>query len=266
MNPYFLFFDFDNTVYVNSKISDATFSAMEQAQKDGHRLILCTGRSEGHRAILPQMFDIPWDGMIFGGSDIYYNGTSYEKHTIGRPELEKWMKYAREHGYDLILEGQKELTTLRYGYADQISGKAIFGYHDADFEDQKEKKALPHPDLDTVMVQNPVTKITIMKGNPDSSDFPKTDMPYIIHPHYMEAFAPGCDKGIAIRRFCKHIGISLEQCVCFGDSMNDYSMFTVCPKSIAVKWAPKALSDAASYTAKTDEGVAEGIAWLLNRK
>lgn len=262
MTPYFLFFDFDNTVYVNKKISNATMTAMKVAQAAGHKLILCTGRSEGHSTILPEMYDIPWDGMIFGGADIYYQGVAYEKHTVAIEDLQKWLDYAKKKGYDLVLEGQKKLTTFRLGFADPLSGKAIFGYHEQDFnEDQMKQDVLP--DLSEIVKENPVTKITVMKGNLDPSDFPDTDMPYIIHPTYMEAFTPGCGKGVAIEHFCKYVGITLDQCACFGDSMNDYSMFEVCPSSIAMQWAPKALSEVASYTSKTEEGIVEGLEWLL---
>ena len=80
---------------------------------------------------------------------------------------------------------------------------------------------------------------------------------------YADIFAPGCNKGTALKLFCEKAEIPLSQCVCFGDSENDLDVFRVCPTSICMKHAPEALASLATYHAKTDFGVAEGIRYLF---
>ncbi len=258
--PYYLFFDFDHTVYVDKQISDATRQALLRAQREGHKIILCTGRSQGHLAEIPVVSTIPWDGAIWGAADIFYNGICYEKAVTPDKDILAWHDYAKRHGYDLILEGQKELTGFLFASAKTPEETAFF--HTVKDESASEDEA----HLRTLLRINPVTKIMILSSDVDTADIPKTDMIPVIHPRYLEAYAPGCDKGNAIKRFCKHVGISIEQCVCFGDSMNDVPMFRVCPVSISMQWAPDALVSISTYQAKSKEGVAEGIQWLLGEE
>ena len=59
------------------------------------------------------------------------------------------------------------------------------------------------------------------------------------------------------------MGVSLDQCVGFGDSSNDVDMLRVCPTGICMKNSPQALIDVATYHAKTENGVAEGLHMLF---
>ncbi len=257
--PYYLFFDFDHTVFVDKQISNATRAAMQRAQEAGHKLILCTGRSQGHLCGVPAIKTIPWDGEIWGGADIYYAGKCYETNTASFADVEAWFAYAERHGYDLILEGQKELNAFHFSQAPasilpEFPIKQDKQHHNSHPTGEALKKCFE---------SNPVTKITVPGRELDASDFPKTAMTPIVHGHYTEAFAAGCDKGTAIQHFCEHLGISIEQCACFGDSMNDAPMFRVCPVSISVAWAPDELVAISTYHAKTKESVAEGITWIM---
>ena len=126
----------------------------------------------------------------------------------------------------------------------------------------EEERAALIERLDAVMAQNPATKLTLLPKM-DLSDAPKTELTVIAMDHYADLFAAGCDKGTTISEFCEAMGVELAQCVCFGDSENDVDMFRACPTSIAMAHAPKVLTDLATYHAKTELGVAEGLNWLF---
>ena len=251
--PCYLFFDYDNTVLVDNKIADETNLAMEYARSLGHKLILCTGRSRGHLSRIPELSTIPWDGMIFGGADIFYNTFCLEEHISPRKDLLQWVKYSMRHRYRLILEGQYNLNDFR------------FENHPQPYTWQEKRELFQY--IKQLTRTNPITKFSIFGANLDLSDCPKTRMNYVVHPHYVEGFAPGCDKGVAIQHFCKHLNVSLEQCVAFGDSMNDAPMFRICPTSVSMSYAPEELVALSTYHAKEKLGVAEGIEYLFgNRK
>lgn len=246
----YLFFDYDNTVRVNDQISSETCKAMEYAQSKGHKLILCTGRAQGSHI---ENFDlIAWDGVIFGGADIFYNGICYEEHIADEADILAWLDYCMHTHRHLILEGQKENVSLH------------FETHDTPLSESAQ--ATIRGRVQAMMHTNPLTKMSIMGTDFSAENLPQTGMNPIVHPRYLEVFGRGCDKGTAIKHFCRHLGILIDQCACFGDSMNDYAMFCTCPVSVAMKWAPQRLIDISTYTATTDEGVAEGIAWLLQSR
>ncbi len=236
-DPYYLFFDFDHTVYVGGRISPATRLSMLAAQEAGHKLILCTGRSRGHLERVPALQTIPWDGAIYGAADLIYEGRLLETNVTPPEDLALWLDYAKRERIDFYLEAQKQFHPYLF------SGDEAVDEH------------FPEDD--------PVTKITLIGKNIDPAKFPKTAMIPVVHPRYTEAFAPGCDKGNAILHFCEHLQLPLDRCVAFGDSMNDAPMFRVCPTSIAMEWAQPGLSDLATYQAKSKEGVAEGLRWLI---
>ena len=148
-----------------------------------------------------------------------------------------------------ICEGQKEIIRHR------------FDEHQAPYTESEIARMLEL--VVAAHQENPVTKFSILGNDFDTIKLPKTRMNPIVHPQYLEVFGEGCDKGQAIIRFCELLGVSIEQCACFGDSMNDYAMFEVCPVSVCMEWAPKRLAEIATYKAQTDEGVAEGLAWIF---
>ena len=93
-----------------------------------------------------------------------------------------------------------------------------------------------------VTPRNPATKFSIMGEGFDRAPLPRTRLNPLVHPQYLEVFGEDCDKGRAILRYCELFGISIEQCACFGDSMNDYAMFKACPISVCMKNSPVELT------------------------
>ena len=246
----YLFFDYDNTVRVNDAVSQKTIDAMERAHALGHQLILSTGRARGSQ--ISDFSTLPWDGAIYGGADILYHGKLCEEHVADLEDILIWTAYSMRTHRFFILEGQNEIVRYRFDQS-----------HDT-FTEQEIKDQCA--EICDVVKTNPITKISILGTDFATAELPKNQMNPIVHPSYLEVFGKDCDKGVAIHRFCKLFDADLTQCVCFGDSMNDYPMFAVCPIGIAMKWAPEELAKAATYQAKSDEGVAEGIAWLLEQK
>lgn len=245
----YLFFDYDNTVRVDGEITPKTREAMNKAQKKGYRLILCTGRARGAKSA--EMDVIPWDGMIFGGCDIYFDGSWCEEKILTENEVRAWVEYSMRTHRHLAYEGQNKI--LMFHFEDR----------EEDYTDVEIAKQVS--EIIEQMPQNPATKFSVIGTDFDPNTFPKTRMNPILHAEYVEVFGEGCDKGKAILRFCRLMNASIEECACFGDSLNDYPMFTVCPVSIAMPWSPDALKAAATYCAKEKEGVQEGIEWILSK-
>lgn len=75
-------------------------------------------------------------------------------------------------------------------------------------------------------------------------------------------------KGNALRRFAEHLGLTLENCMAFGDGMNDFSMVEAAGLGIAMANAePEVKRVAKDMVPSNDEdGVAKGIEkWIFSR-
>ncbi len=72
----------------------------------------------------------------------------------------------------------------------------------------------------------------------------------------MVARAAGGTKGTALSWMAAHYGISVEECVCVGDWINDVPMLTTAGRSFAMAQAPAEVKQAA--TDVLDRGIAEG--------
>ena len=245
----YLFFDLDGTVYLKGSIPDETLQAMCAAQALGHKLILNTGRSRGNTIPFETVFDVPWDGMIFGGgAEILWNNERLFRQTVSSEICYAWLAYCLKNGYTITFGGSDSRLTF-----DLKENPAL-----ALDENREKCVAL----LDQMLATDHVTNLTVRTVLRD--DYPKTGMTVIQLSTYADIFAPDCNKGRAIKHFCDLTGASLEQCVGFGDSQNDVEMFRVCPTSICMNTAPAELVVLSTYCAKTDRGVAEGLRHLFD--
>ena len=74
-------------------------------------------------------------------------------------------------------------------------------------------------------------------------------------------------KGNALRRFAAHLGLGLENCMAFGDGMNDFTMVEAAGLGIAMENAEPEVKRAAKYVTLSNDdcGVAKGIEkWIFS--
>lgn len=83
---------------------------------------------------------------------------------------------------------------------------------------------------------------------------------------FIDFIIPQYNKGSAIERLCRRWGISLDECMAFGDSFNDLEMLKNVKYSYAMKNADKRIKEAAAYeTLSNDEdGVLKVIKEYIN--
>lgn len=240
----YLFFDLDGTVLVKGKLPLENMKAMMAAKRMGHKLILNTGRSRGNTLPINAVFDIPWDGMIFGGgAEIRWKDELMHRQAVSAVDCRKWLSYCLQKKHTIVFGGSHSLL--------------IFDVKDRSETVSDAERDAYFARLDEMLTKEAVTNLTVRGILPD--DYPETEMTVIQLPTYADIFPPNCNKGKAILQFCEMTGASLEQCACFGDSQNDLDMFRVCPNSFCMSQAPQELIDLSAYHAKTEFGVAESL-------
>ena len=80
--------------------------------------------------------------------------------------------------------------------------------------------------------------------------------------YYCDLNILGNSKGNAITKLMEYLNIDLKDTMCFGDSLNDMSMFLTCGVKVAMKNARKAIQDIADVITEYDnnhDGVAKFI-------
>lgn len=245
----YLFFDLDGTVLNKGKLPQENLQAMKAVQDRGHKLILNTGRSRGNALNTAATFDVPWDGMIFGGgAEVQWGNDLICRRTVSVEDCREWLVYCLQKRQTIIFGGSNSILTFDAKEFPEIVSDT--------------EREICFARLDEMLVKDCVTNLTVRGTLP--SDYPKMEMRVIQLPTYADIFPPKCNKGNAILRFCEMMNTTLEQCACFGDSQNDLDMFRVCPTGICMSHAPQELIDLSLYHAKSEFGVAEGLQFLFD--
>ena len=93
---------------------------------------------------------------------------------------------------------------------------------------------------------------------------------YVIHPYTPDAVSfngelirKGMDKGEGMERVCAYYGAKMTDTVAFGDSMNDYQMFTCAGTAVAMENACEELKKAADRVCESVEN--DGVYYELKR-
>ncbi len=258
----YLFFDFDGTLTTVKALTlqdgrteyrpilpDRHIDSLKKAHSAGHKLFLCTGRSRGSLYNMGEefmkVFSIPWDGMIFGASDMWYSGERISVTYIPKDECILWLDYCRNTKKAFCYNGVER--PIRYDFSGELTDDEVADIY-SDFEKQ--------------YIENPITNFSTIPIA-DNFDMSKTELTVVNLATYTDVFSAGCNKGSAIARYCELISVPMEQTICFGDSENDIDMFKVCSASVAMKKAPDSLKTLATYSAESDFGVMEAISHIF---
>jgi len=124
-------------------------------------------------------------------------------------------------------------------------------------------------DLDEVIATTPIIKVSLMdKIDPVTHGMeamdPITDR-FILIPsgdEWLDTVPIGEDKGACLQRLQKHLGVTEEETMCFGDYHNDAGLMKHCKYSYAMKNAHPDLKALCRYETKwtnEEEGVIETV-------
>lgn len=117
------------------------------------------------------------------------------------------------------------------------------------------------PDLTAICDNKQILKLAIF-DNQDPYENVKRVLPnyegmadiVISGANWADVMKPGVSKGTAIKRIRKIYGFQRNECMCFGDYMNDYEMIKECGESYAMSNAVDEIKKAAKHiTSSNDE-------------
>lgn len=253
-----LFFDIDGTIFDDDRrLPDSVLPAMEAAHRNGHQLIINTGRTlcnMDHR-----LDSFPLDGWIMGcGTRILYHGEMLQSMEYDPEKSQRLRRAFLEMGIPVVYECDTALYFDPAGAAHPriISFRewAMRNGLDRDIsEDDPEFRAVKmfcFADNDQIAILQAQTA--------------DIGTPYAVidrGPGVWELVPSGFSKGKGIDVLREKLGISREQCFAFGDSRNDLSMFSHVGCSIAMGNAPEDVKAVCTFVTERpeDHGIAKAM-------
>lgn len=262
MNQKVLFIDVDGTlVNYSNELPKSAIEAIGKARANGHKVYICTGRSEAE--VYPYIWDIGLDGMIGGnGAYIKDGDTVIFDQCLSLEEETKIVDWLESRGLEFYLEATDGLfasknfetraqptineysqrkgrgpTTIREVFPDMIFGANLYrgdvhkiSFVLDSFQDHLDsKEAFPN------------TKAGTWGGAGQTALFGDLGIQDI-------------DKAFAIDKLLSYIGANVEDTIAFGDAQVDISMFENCALSVAMGNGSKECKEAASFvTSDVDE-------------
>ena len=253
-----LFFDIDGTIFDDQRsLPDSVLPAMEAARRNGHRLIINTGRTlcnMDHR-----LDSFPLDGWIMGcGTRILYHGETLQSMEYDpRSSL-----HLRDLFRNLEIPAVYECDTAMYFDPASPPHPAM-----ADFRDFSEK----HGICRDITEADPEFRAVKMFCFGDSRSIHRAEkrtaaagMPYSAirrWPGGWELVPAGFSKGKGMDVLREKLGVEKEDCFAFGDSSNDLTMFAHAGTAIAMGNAAGSVKAVCSYVTERPEnhGIAKAM-------
>ncbi|HJC51419.1 MAG TPA: Cof-type HAD-IIB family hydrolase [Candidatus Anaerostipes avistercoris] len=250
-----VFFDIDGTLFYSGiGIPHSAKEALKQLFANGHKAVMCTGRSRG---MIPESyFHMGFHGMILGaGAYVEYEGKVLRDDLMSGQEVRKVIDWGRKQEIGIILEGKND------GYYDADNHQTYY----TDMVRRTERDC--EVKLKSLSEAEAVQKWTYHHLDPER----KYEIEDILKGKYIGTFhepansveflPKGIQKAKGIEWILEHTGLSWEDTYAFGDSANDIDMIRYVHYGTAMGNAVPELKEAADYvTERADrDGIALGL-------
>lgn len=263
-----LFFDIDGTLAIpGEKPSKETVDAIRAARTNGHKTILCTGRTE--HSVPDSVREIGFDGGIYSaGGRVIVEGKTISNHTMTRDMVEMIVSAMQKERLTFALECLNE---------NYFGGTDLLMLEPLDMADSNSELQRMLIDSGTNTFaeydNEPVYKVSFLAASREQISRMTSGLDdrtkVVIFDNLMPDFPllagevsdKNIHKGLALQRVCGYYGTSSELSIAFGDSMNDEEMLLAAGIGVAMGNSVervKALADQVCESCE-DNGVAKTL-------
>ena len=272
MNKKYIFFDVDGTLMdICGVVEDSTRNSLIKLREQGHEIFLSTGR--GYFNIPNFILELGFSGMVLtDGAYVEYNKEVLAHQIMDKSQLDPLaiaveagrghlMYFGRDGGYIakrsvevyqawlevllsessvwLELQGKVEILESLLHITDQNIEKLMFLDYEGDLE--KLKKDFSY--YFTILPSNLADRSDTSTGEITRRDICKAD---------------------GIERILKHIGVTKEDVIAFGDGLNDIEMLELANVGIAMGNGAPQLKEVADIvtTSIGEDGIYNGLKQL----
>ena len=254
-----LFFDIDGTIFDDRHNLPVTVKpAMEAARRNGHKLVINTGRTLCNMD--RRLDDFPLDGWIMGcGTRIIWHGETIRSMEYSPEESRRLRRLFREIALPVVYE----CDTALYFDPENDGHPAMEG-----FREWSTARGI-YREITDGDPEFRAVKMFAFAGEDRISEMKKRTaeigMPYTAinrWPEGWELVPAGYSKGKGIDILREKLGVRREDCYAFGDSRNDLAMLQHVEHSIAMGNATDDVKAACSYVTDLPEkdGIAKAMA------
>lgn len=253
MNTKYLFLDIDGTlVGFNGVMPPSALEALKKAHKNGHKLVICTGRQLSQ--VYPWLLkEVPFDGLILsGGAMVISDGKTVAHHFIERDGLKRLVNYFESHKTAYYLQTQGFLVSKQWCVDRTLALFEKLGYSENDLLTLFGKTVID----DNAENRDDVEKLIYYDSGVDFSDVQNNigDEFHIVGYSFGnlgntsgEISKNGVNKASGIDEYLNYCGGNINDAFAFGDAENDLEMFGSVNTGIAMGNACDKLKKLASY-------------------
>ncbi|WP_295568185.1 Cof-type HAD-IIB family hydrolase [uncultured Holdemanella sp.] len=264
-----IFLDADGTLFHHEGyIPDSAIDACIQAQKNGHKIILCTGRQRIE--IFGDMLKIDYDAIIAGsGATIECDHKIIEENSFTKEESQYLTKYLLDRNIPANFESSTKI------YANQFTKDTMLKMVEEQCKGKSEEEKAKHGltiltsqitvvDRIDDLIYNKVSVIdngkTLFKNIKDDLSDKYDVIPATFAPLGKESGEIGSyhiTKATGMDSIIRYFNANIEDTIALGDGFNDLPMFNKAHLSIAMGNAPQAIKDKADIvtTSLDEDGV-----------
>lgn len=245
------FFDIDGTLVNEDKqISESTVSAIRQLQARGIPAVIATGRAPYFFRHLTELLGI--DSYVsLNGAYAVHRGKPVLQRTIPVETLDGLVRQAAEHGHPLVFEGSDAYFANHRSHphvTEAVSSlKVELPGYDPDFwRSAPVYQAFLHcKEEDEALYENKLSGLRLVRW----------------HHAAMDVLPAEGSKAAGIDAVLRHLNLSPQEAIAFGDGLNDKEMLALVGLGVAMGNAHDELKPFADYiTGSVDEdGIERGL-------
>lgn len=261
-----IFLDADGTLFHHEGyIPNSAIDACIQAQKNGHKVILCTGRQRIE--IFGDMLKIDYDAIIAGsGATIECDHEIIEENALSEEESEYLTKYLLDRNIPANFESSTKI------YANQFTKDTMLKKVEEQCKGKSEEEKAKHG---LTILTNQITVVGSLEGLSynkvsviDNGKTPYKTIQDDLSDRYVvipATFAPlgkesgeitsfHINKATGMDSVIRYFNADIKDTIAIGDGFNDLPMFEKSHLSVAMGNAPQEIKDKADrITTSLDE-------------
>lgn len=261
-----VFIDVDGTLTNSRKqITEATKIPIKAVKDKGIYVILCSGRSNKDVCKYSQDVYASDYTISSNGAQIYNYKTnqSLYKNCIKYNHIKTVWEYCNKHNLELVFNLENKQIGNNIFCSSMYKNRTVI----------KNIEELKDLDIFQIIINSNsyydmreceeyIALNESLKIANYSREYIKKDT-NSKEPYYIFINNKSVDKGNAISEFLKAMNIKKEETICFGDRINDITMFNSCGNTVAMKNADEELKKIADYITLSNEE--DGVADFINK-
>ncbi len=263
-----IFLDADGTLFHSSGyIPQSALDACWQAQKNGHKLCLCTGRQK--MEIYGDLLKINYDGIVAGsGAHVEVGKTILHEECFTKKQMQELVLYFVRQQIPAIYESWNSLycTESTMNQLVELTKKVCKNLNGEAYEKHGLVQIIRNAKVTQSFYDYPINKITFLSSDTPYKKIEKDlkknfdVVPATFEPlgkESGEVASLSISKADGMDRILKYWNLPSRDCIAIGDGFNDLCMFAYAKTSIAMKNADPLVQKKADWVTASleDDGI-----------